>query len=480
MNIQILIAFLAYSVIILTIGIFSHRKQRNSNDFIIGGRSLSYYVIALSAQASDMSVWLFMAFPAAVYLQGMSQVWVAIGLLIGMYCNWQFVSKRLRLMTEKYDCCTLSSFFEKRFGDNAGTLRWLTALITVFFLVGYLAAGLTGMGLLFESVFQIDYVLGMTIATFVVLVYTFLGGFVAVAWTDLFQAIFLLAVIFMVPIAAFLTLPDGVNSIIAAASAYDVSLHLVNDFSVETLMTIIILMFGWGLGYFGQPHIVTKFMGINDPEELYKSKYVGLSWMILVFVAAISVGLIGLAYFKTPLEEPQLVFIEMVKQLFSPLTAGFVLCGVLSATITTMGSQILVCASVLSQDLYAQFCRPQASQRELLWITRLAVFLTSVASLGFALQRSADILDAVSYAWAGLGSSFGPLVLFGLYANRINHYGALAGIITGGLVGIFWPIMNPYITVYPMMSMIPGFIAGTISIFAVSSLTSKIQPHNNT
>lgn len=472
MNMQILIAFLAYSVIILTIGLFSHRKQRNSRDFIVGNRSLSFYVIALSAQASDMSVWLFMAFPAAVYLHGMSQGWIAIGLIIGMFCTWQFVSKRLRVMTEKYDCCTLSSFFEKRFGDNAGTIRWLTALMTVFFLSGYLAAGLTGMGLLFESVFQIDYALGMTVATVVVLIYTFLGGFVAVAWTDLFQAIFLLAMIFLVPIKAFMSLPGGVSSILTAAEYSTISLNLIPDTSIETIYTIVLLTFGWGLGYFGQPHIITKFMGIKNPDELHKSKYIGLSWMVLVFIAAMAVGLVGLAYFETPLEEPQLVFIEMVKELFSPLTGGFVLCGVLSATITTMGSQILVCASVVSQDLYAGFFRKEASQKELLWITRLAVFVVSVTSLGIALERSSNVLEAVSYAWSGLGSTFGPLVLFGLYSNRINHYGAIAGILIGGTVGIFWPFINPHITVYPMMSMIPGFIMSSISIYLVSRLTS--------
>lgn len=478
MNIQIMIAFLAYSVIILTIGLISHRKQRNSQDFILGNRSLSFYVIALSAQASDMSVWLFMAFPAAVYVQGMPQAWVAIGLLVGMFCNWQFVSKRLRIMTEKYDCCTLSSFFEKRFGDNVGTIRWLTALMTVFFLTGYLAAGLAGMGLLFESFFQIDYSLGMTIATCVVLFYTFLGGFVAVAWTDLFQAIFLLAMIFLVPIVAFMTLPDGFNSILTAAHANKISLHLLPDMSMETIMTSVILTFGWGLGYFGQPHIVTKFMAIKNPEELYKSKYVGITWMLLVFIAAISVGLVGSAYFTTTLEDPQLVFIEMVKELFSPLLGGFVLCGVLSATITTMGSQILVCASVMSQDLYQEFYRPHASQKELLWITRAAVFLASVVSLAIALERNTTVLDAVSYAWAGLGCTFGPLVLFGLYSDRINHYGAIAGIIAGGFVGIFWNVINPYITDYAMMSMIPGFLVGSLSIYVVSLLTGghKEQP----
>lgn len=477
MNIQILIAFLAYSVIILAIGLVSHRKQRNSTDFIIGGRSLSYYVIALSAQASDMSVWLFMAYPAAVYLHGMSQAWVAIGLIVGMFCNWQFVSKRLRVMTEKYDCCTLSSFFEKRFGDDVGTIRWLTAVITIFYMTGYLAAGLTGMGILFESVFHINYATGMAIASFVVLFYTFLGGFVAVAWTDLFQAVFLLAMIFIVPIVAFMHLPNGFESIITAANASSISLKLIPDTSTETLVTIVILMFGWGLGYFGQPHIVTKFMGIDKPQELYKSKYVGLTWMILVFLAAISVGLIGLAHFQTPLEEPQLVFIEMVKDLFPPLLGGFVLCGVLSATITTMGSQILVCASVVSQDLYAQFWRPQASQKELLWLTRLAVLLTSLTSLGIALERSGNVLEAVSYAWSGLGSAFGPLVLFGLYSNKINHYGAIAGIVVGGCVGILWPFINPYITPYPMMAMIPGFLMGSISIYFVSLLTpQKKQP----
>jgi sodium/proline symporter len=305
------------------------------------------------------------------------------------------------------------------------------------------------------------------------LVYTFLGGFIAVAWTDLFQAIFLLAMIFLVPISAYRTLHHGVQDILTAASNQKISLSLLDNFSLENVLTALILMFGWGLGYFGQPHIVTKFMGIRDPNELHKSKYVGLTWMLLVFMAAIAVGLIGLAYFETPLEEPQLIFINMVKELFSPLTGGFVLCGVLSATITTMGSQILVCASVVSQDLYLHFYRPQASQKELLWVTRLAVFIISLAALGIAFTRNSSIQEAVSYAWSGLGSSFGPLVLFGLYSEKTNHYGAIAGIIVGGAVGIFWPFINPYLTDYPMMSMIPGFIMGSLSIYLVSMLSRK-------
>lgn len=471
MNQDIIIAFFAYFLILLLIGLASHKKQTSSADFIMGNRSLNFWVIALSAHASDMSSWLFMGFPAAIFIRGLPQWWIALGLLFGMFLTWQFVSKKLRNSTEKYDSYTLSTFFERRFKDNTGILRVATALMSVFFLSCYLAAGLIGMGLLFESVFHVDYYIGLTVATLVVLIYTFVGGFITVAWTDLFQALFLLAMIILVPVVAYSKLPDGVESIRAAAQAKDISLNIISSTSFESILTIIFLVFGWGLGYFGQPHIITKFMGIKNAEELNKSKYIGMTWMLLTLAAAAAVGLIGIAYFETPLEKPELVFVEMVKDLFNPMFGGFILCGVIAASMSTMDSQILVSASVLSEDFYKHIVRKKASQIELLRVTRAAVVLVSLVSLFIAFKKNSTVLDAVHYAWSGLGCAFGPLVLMSLYSNRANKYGAIAGILTGGLIAGMWDHFNPYITVYKVPSMIPGFILSTIAIVLVSWLT---------
>lgn len=472
MNTQVLIAFGAYISILIGIGYLAYHKQTSSADFIVGNRSLNFWVTALSAHASDMSAWLFMAFPAAVFLGGFSQMWIAVGLLGGMFLNWQFIAKRLRVETEKYESNTLSTYFERRFHDYSGTIKILTAAMTVFFLTWYLSAGLIAMGLVFESVLGIDYYVGLTVATVVIVGYTFTGGFTTVAWTDLFQAIFLLFMIILVPFIAFLTLPNGYGTITATAEANGINLGLMPDISIESSLTILFLVLGWGLGYFGQPHIVTKFMGIQNANDMHKSKYVGMSWEIFALLASAAVGIVGIAYFGEGLRNPELVFVEMVKSLFNPLTAGFVLCGVIAANMSTMDSQILVCASVLSEDGYKHLIRKNASSMELLAVSRICVVLVAILSLMMAFSKSSTVLDAVLYAWSGLGCAFGPLLIMSLYSRTANKYGAVAGIITGGLLAGCWQFINPFITEYRVPAMIPGFFISMGVIFAVSKLTA--------
>ncbi|MGZ3633997.1 MAG: sodium:solute symporter family transporter, partial [Parachlamydiaceae bacterium] len=279
MNSATIIAFFVYIIILLLLGLVCHTRQKSSADFIIGNRSLNFWVIALSAHASDMSSWLFMAFPAAIYLRGIPQVWIGIGLLFGMWMTWQFIAKKLRASTENYDSYTLPSFFEKRFQDTSGAIRTITAVMSIIFLTSYVAAGLMSMGLLLESIFGINYYVGLTVATAVALVYTFVGGFSTIAWIDLFQALFLLAVILIVPFYVFFAIPGGLDTLYQDAITKNVDLNLISSFSLDSILTILFLVFGWGLGYFGQPHIVTKFMGIRNTEELTKSKYVGMTWM---------------------------------------------------------------------------------------------------------------------------------------------------------------------------------------------------------
>lgn len=473
MNSYTIIAFLFYFLLLLLIGLAFYRRQKSSADFIVGNRSLNFWVIALSAHASDMSSWLFMAFPATLYIRGVSQIWMAVGLLLGMWMTWQFVAKKLRTSTENYDSYTLPSFFAKRFNDNSGIIRTVTAFMSVIFLTSYLAAGLMSMGLLLESVFEIDYFIGLTIALSVVLIYTFFGGFTTVAWTDLFQALFLLLVLLIVPYLAFITLPNGFESIIADASAKNIDLSILDLASEGTILTAIFLVFGWGLGYFGQPHIVTKFMGIRNTEELTKSKYVGMTWMTITLAAAAFVGIVGISYFPETLKDPELVFVEMVKSLFHPFIAGIFLCGIISATMSTMDSQILVAASVLSEDFYMQFKRDKISESHHLMITRAAVVLISLASLLISFKRSNTIMDSVYYAWTGLGCSFGPLMLMSLYFTKANKYGAIAGIIVGGSLAGLWHFINPYLTDLTIPAMIPGFALSTIAIYFTSLLTSK-------
>lgn len=473
MNFQIIAAFLTYFAFLLAIALFSHKKQSSDADFILGNRSLNFWLTALSAHASDMSAWLFMAFPAAIFMGGLPESWTAIGLVLGMFCNWHFVAPKLRVETEKYDSYTLSTYFERRFGDTTGVLRTLTALVTVIFLTSYLSAGLIAMGLLFETIFGVEYHFGITVATVVSMIYTFSGGFITVAWTDLFQAIFLLLMIIIVPIFAYFNLPDNSQGIFDLARQAGISMNLMKDFSPTTFLSIVFLLV-WGLGYFGQPHIITKFMGIKNAKELNKSKYIGICWQVIALIAAIMVGIVGIGYFNQGISNPELVFVQMVNTLFQPYFGGLILCGIIAANMSTMDSQILVCASVLSEDFYKHLVRKEASPKQLLKVSRGAVIVVSIVALVLAAGKSSTVLDVVFYAWSGLGCAFGPLVLAALYSKRVNTYGAIAGILTGGLiVGGAWSWINPLITSFKVPAILPGFCLSWFALELVSRLTAK-------
>lgn len=475
MKIQFVIAFVLYFCALFAIGLLFRKKNATSSDMLLGSRGLNYWVTALSAQASDMSSWLFMAFPMSIFLHGMPKIWIGVGLLIGMYACWQFVAPKLRVETEKSNSYTLPTFFARRLHDTTGALRVTGAILTLLFMTYYLAAGIIAIGMLFESVFQIDYYVGIIIATIVILGLPYIGGFTSVAWTELFQAIFLIGAIAIVPILAFSKI-DGIAAIKDAASKGGIPLTLFSGKS-SAITDILHNVFGWGLGYFGMPHIVTKFMGIKDPKELNKSKYLGITWEFFALAFAACVGFVGIAYFNGRLENAQLVFIEMVKELFHPFTGGLVLCGVMMATISTMNSQILVAASVMTEDIYKQLMRKNATSKQEVKVFRISVLLVAAVAFWISLSRSATIMDTVYFAWAGLGSSFGPLILASLYSKFVTRQGALAGILTGGLITALWPVINRYLSDHhimgPVLAMIPGFALGLLMIFVVSACTQS-------
>lgn len=475
MSFQVLLAFLLYLCILLGIGFLTRNKNGTAAEFLMGSRSLSFWLTALSAHASDMSAWLFMAFPMAIFVAGLSQSWIAFGLILGMFINWQVIAPKLRIVTEKYNSYTLSSYFENRFQDTTGIIRLMTATMTLLFMAHYLSAGLIAMGFLFESVFGIDYYIGITLATFVVVSYVFLGGFVTVAWTDLFQGCFLLLMILMVPSLAF-SYTGGFDQIISTANLHHISLNLVPSFSFESLFTIFNLTVGWGLGYFGQPHILTKFMGIRSASEIAKAKYLGMSWQVLALGGAAAVGIVGIAFFNGELAKPELVFVEMVKTIFHPFIAGFVLCAVFAANMSTMDSQILVSASVLSEDFYKHFIRKsKTTSKGILRATRFGIIAMALISLILAYNKSATIMDTVAYSWSGLGSSFGPLVLTSLYSKRITRLGAVAGIVVGGLVAALWPWINPYLCETTIFPMIPAFFLSLLAIYLGSLYNNNYE-----
>lgn len=475
MQMYLILAFITYFTILLLIGVVFHKKQKSSADFVMGNRSLNFWLVALSAHASDMSAWLFMAFPMTVFLLGVGRVWIALGLLIGMFLNWQFVAPKLRSMTEKYDSCTMPSFFERRFNDTSGIIRLLSAAATLIFLIHYLSAGLIAMGILLESLFGIEYFLGLSIAMLVVVIYTFIGGFTTVAYADFFQGVFLLLMILIVPVVAFNHI-GGWDPIIASAAKQNISLSPFMNADLETVAPLFLLAMGWGLGYFGMPHIVTKFMGIRSVSELKKSQWLGMSWQLIALSAAAIVGVIGLGFFEEGLSDPQLVFINMVKVLFHPFFGGIILCAIIAANMSTMDSQILVCASIMSEDLYKHFFKDSMTDKKVLLVSRFGVLVIALISLMFAFNKSTTILDTVSYAWSGLGSSLGPLVLMSLYSKSVTRFGAIAGILTGCLIVFVWPEINPIITDVSIMPIIPGFFGSLAAIYFVSMVTKNENP----
>lgn len=463
-----LLAIFIYLGILLTIGIISHKKQQSASDFILGSRSLNYWLTALSAHASDMSSWMFMGYPAAIFLGGYLNAWTAVGLLLFMFLNWQLVAPKIRVATEQFSSLTFSSFFESRLADTSGMIRLFTALISLFFYTIYISAGFVGLGILINTLFGIPYDIGILVGILIVVPYVFIGGYITLAWLDLFQGIFLMAVILFVP---FYLLPKvgGYEAIAHTISSRHLMSTMFPEFSAKAYIDILYMVGGFGLGYFGQPHIVTKFMGIKHVSEMSKSKYIGMSWMTISLAAATFVGLISIAYFSTGIKDPEQVFILMVSQSFHPMLVGFFLCAILAATINATSSQVLVLTSTLTEDFYKRMFRKNASSQELLLVSRLGVILVALLSFLIAFAKISSIYTLVQYAWSGLGASFGPLLLLCLYSKKVTKEGAWAGILVGGLTSALWPSFS---SVPPL---IPGFFGSFAAIILVSSLFSKLK-----
>jgi sodium/proline symporter len=473
MNAYFLTAFIVYFAFFLGLSIYFYRKNASTGSFIIGNRTVSYWVTAIAAQASDMSDWLFMGYPGLIYGLGIFNIWVALGLVLFMFLNWHFIAPRLRYETEKHQSITLASFFEKKFGDTTGKIRLLTVIFSLIFLCFYITAELIGLGRLFESTFSISYNIGVAISISLVVLNILLGGFVAAAWSDLFRGLFLLVMIILVPVAAVIKL-GGVTlkGITESASQINpaVSLHLIPDYSWSTLQAIILLVTGWGLGYFGSPHILINFMGIKEQDKITKAKYIGISWQILVLTAATFVGLIGIPFFTSKLVNRELVFVEMVKLLFHPLFAGFILCAILAATMSVMTAQILAAASTLSEDLFKPLFAQKFSINSQLWLVRLSVILIPTVSYILSYNNTSAVNDLVSYAWSGLGLSFAPTVIAALYIPYITRHGIFVSMLIGGIMGLLWPYLG-----IASMPLLPGFLISLCCMVLVSAFTQENQ-----
>ncbi|MBW6409074.1 sodium/proline symporter PutP [Clostridium weizhouense] len=466
-----IIAIAVYIFILLFIGYYSYKKTSNISDYMLGGRGLGPIVTALSAGASDMSGWMIMGLPGAVYLTGISSLWLGIGLTVGAYLNYLLLAPRFRVYTEvANDSLTVPDYLENRFKDTSNMLRLISGIIILVFFVLYVSSGIVAGGKLFLNTFGLTYTMGVIVTLAVVILYTYFGGFLAVSLTDFFQGTLMFITLIMIPVVTFMNI--GVDPGTFVNKVKDIDPSLFDIFKGTSLATIISFL-AWGLGYFGQPHIIVRFMAIKSPKELKSARRIGISWMAIGLLGAVASGLTGLVYFtehKSPLSDPETVFLRLGDILFHPFITGIILAAVLAAIMSTISSQLLVCSSSITKDFYLTFLNKKASEKQQMLIGRLSILIVSAFATVLAYLPNKTILDIVGQAWAGFGSSFGPVLLLSLYWKRMTKWGALSGMIIGGLTVIIWILSGLSVYIYEM---IPGFLLSFISIVVVSLMTKK-------
>ncbi|MCZ4371622.1 sodium/proline symporter PutP [Vibrio diazotrophicus] len=466
--------FIVYLILMLAIGVYAYQRTKSSSDYFLGGRSLGPWPAALSAGASDMSGWLLLGLPGYAYAAGFEAFWLAGGLLVGTWANWLLVAKRLRTYSVTTDALTLPEFLSRRFNDKSKLIQTISAFFILLFFLFYTSSGLVAGGKLFETVFGIDYTIAVVIGTICVVSYTLFGGFLAVSWTDLVQGLLMAAALLIVPFAA---LDGGFGKLDAELTAINPELlTLWNGIDGKPLSAIaIISLVAWGLGYFGQPHILARFKASRSNKDLTTARRIAVLWTGLSMFGALLVGFVGLVYVTNhgtlQLEDGEKIFMLLVNAMFHPVIAGILLAAILAAIMSTADSQLLVSSSALAEDFYKQVFKTDASSEEIVRVGRLAVIILSVIALILAMTPDSSVLGLVSYAWAGFGAAFGPALVLSLYWSRMNRNGALAGIIVGGVTIVVWKQLSG--GWYDVYEIVPGIILSTIAIVAVSLLTGE-------
>ncbi len=466
-----IITFAIYLIVVVAIGFIAYFSTRNFGDYILGGRSLGSFVTALSAGASDMSGWLLMGLPGAIYLSGLTESWIAIGLTIGAYLNWLLVAGRLRVHTEyNNNALTLPEYSHHRFGAKNRAIKVVSAAIILFFFTIYCASGIVAGARLFESLFNVEYSTALWLGAGATIIYTFIGGFLAVSWTDTIQASLMIFALILTPIMILIGLGDWQQAMAAMETAAITAGKEYSSLFAGASFLGIISAAAWGLGYFGQPHILARFMAAESVASMKNARRIGMTWMVLCLAGAVAVGYFGIAYFQ---EHPELasgvtqnherIFIELATILFNPWIAGVILSAILAAVMSTLSCQLLVCSSAITEDFYKGFLRPYASQKELVWVGRFMVLLIALIAIWLAGNPDSLVLGLVAYAWAGFGAAFGPVVILSVFWKRMTSAGALSGMIVGALVVVLWK--NSGINLYEI---VPGFIACFITIIVVS------------
>ena len=479
------ITFGIYLLIMLGIGWYFYNRTKNLSDYVLGGRSLGSWGTSISAQASDMSGWLLLGLPGAAYATGLSgSVWMATGLAIGTYLNWKLVAQRLRISTQQYsNSITIPSYLENRFNDDSRLLRKASSIFILLFFLVYTASGFVSGGKLFQTVFGVPYKVSVIIGAVVVVAYTFLGGFMAVCWTDIIQGLLMFFTLLILPVVV-LVKAGGINEVI---SAIDPSLlnpfnaaSITGSASSSTVLVVISIIssLAWGLGYFGQPHILARFMAIKNPDLIKKSRIIAMFWVVLSLFGATAVGLVGHSVIPDISAyggDSETIFMLLVNKCVPLILTGILMSAILAAIMSTADSQLLVAASTVSEDFYKGMIKPKASDRELILVSRLTVLSVAIIALIIAFNPNSSVLGLVSYAWAGFGAAFGPVILLSLFYKKMTKNGAAAGMIVGGLTSVLWPLLKKVssLAIFQLYEIVPGFLFAVLAIFIVSKIDIK-------
>lgn len=478
------ITFALYLGLMLGIGLYFYKKTNDLSDYVLGGRKLGKWGTSISAQASDMSGWLLLGLPGAAFASGLSgSLWMALGLAIGTYLNWKIVAKRLRILSVKYsDSITIPSYLENRFGDTSRILKVASSLFILLFFLVYTASGFVSGGKLFQTVFGVPYLVSVIIGVIVVVGYTFLGGFMAVCWTDIIQGLLMFFTLLILPVIVVIkagSFSEVLNSIDPNfLNAFD-KVTLTGSTSGSTTLAVIsvISSLAWGLGYFGQPHILTRFMAIDDPEQIKSSRIIAIFWVVLSLMGATAVGLTGHYFFPNlDVADSETIFMLLVDKCVPLFLTGILMSAILAAIMSTADSQLLVASSTISEDIYKSLINPKATDKQLVNISRLTVLVVALIAFIIALNPNNSVLGLVSYAWAGFGAAFGPCILISLFWKNMTRNGAAAGMIIGGLTSALWPVLrNTFsnIEIFQFYELLPGFIFSILAIFIVSIIDKK-------
>ena len=493
-NIVILIAIGLYLLMMIAIGAVFSKKNKNTDDFYLGGRKLGPIVTAMSAEASDMSSWLLMGLPAVALMTGIPEAfWTALGLAVGTYLNWLFVAKRLRVYTSKVEAVTLPDFFSKRFGDDKHIITLIAALFIVVFFIPYTASGFAACGKLFSSLFDVTYEYAMIISAVVIVLYCTLGGFLAASTTDFIQSI-IMTVALLVVLGVGEAITNGFGNVFSNVKDLNGYMDVFKGFDVAKGTTgsygalPVASTLAWGLGYFGMPHILLRFMAIEDKKKLMLSRRVASFWVVISMGIAVLIGVVGYSLMQqgiAPAYEnasaAETIIVDVAKWIAShgyipAFVGGVILAGILASTMSTADSQLLAAASSISQNLVQETFGKKLSEKKGMWLARICVIVISVIAVFLALDPSSSVFRIVSFAWAGFGAVFGPLVLFGLFWKRTNKWGAIAGMISGGTTIFVWKFVIRDVfsdTILNIYELLPAFIIASIFIVVFSLVTKS-------